>query len=183
MEKYKSDKPDLRKDKNEKNLLAYAWVLDFPMFEKLEDGRIDATHHPFTAMADEDIIKLDEQSKIFEIKAKQYDLVLNGNEIFGGSIRTTDPLVISKVFEVLGHSKEAIRERFGHLLTAFSYGVPPHGGIASGLDRWLMAMLGEPSIREVIPFPTSGSGTTSVMDAPSRVDKKQLLELHVKVVE
>ncbi len=183
MAKYNSDKPDLRKDKNDKSLLAYAWVVDFPMFEKLEDGRIDATHHPFTAMHDEDIVKLDDQSKLYEIKAKQYDLVLNGNEIFGGSIRTTDPKVISKVFNVLGHSDEAIQERFGHLLKAFSYGVPPHGGIAAGFDRWLMAMLAEPSIREVIPFPTSGSGVTAVMDAPSSVDKKQLSELHINMIK
>lgn len=183
MEKYKSDKPDFRRDPNDKNTLAYLWVTDFPMFEKKEDKSIGAAHHPFTAMRDDDIIKLDSEDKIFEIKAKQYDLVLNGNEVFGGSIRTADPEILTKVFHVLGYSKEEIQERFKHLLEAFSYGVPPHGGIAAGFDRWLMAMLGEPSIREVIPFTTSGSGITSVMEAPSSVDKKQLSELHIKVIE
>lgn len=183
MSEYQSDKPDLRKDKSDKNLLAYAWIIDFPMFERLQDGRIDAVHHPFTAMRDEDVKKLNDSDKLFEIKAKQYDLVLNGNEIFGGSIRSTDPKIISKVFSILGHSEKAIEERFGHLLGAFSYGVPPHGGIAAGFDRWLMAMLGETSIREVIPFPTSGTGITSVMEAPSSVDKNQLSELRIRVIE
>ncbi len=183
MARYKSDKPDLRKDKSDENLLAYAWITDFPMFEKKDDGGIGAAHHPFTAMHDSDIIKLDDTDKLFEIRAKQYDLALNGYEVAGGSIRTTDPEILTKVFNILGHSREEVKERFGHILEAFGYGVPPHGGIAVGFDRWLMAMLGEQSIREVIPFPTSGSGITSVMEAPSSVDKKQLSELHIKVVE
>jgi aspartyl-tRNA synthetase len=183
MEKYKSDKPDLRKDPKNTNALAYLWVTDFPMFEQKEDGTIGTAHHPFTAIQDQDVEKLDNPKNIFEIKAKQYDLVLNGNEVFGGSIRTTDPEVLIKVFGVLGYSTKEIQDRFAHLLEAFSYGVPPHGGIAAGFDRWLMAMLGEPSIREVIPFPTSGIGVTSVMEAPSSVDKKQLSELHIKMVE
>lgn len=181
--KHKSDKPDLRKNKGDKDLLAYLWVTDFPMFEKKEDGSIGAAHHPFTAIQKDDITKLADKNKLFAIKAQQYDLVLNGYEVFGGSIRTTDPAILTKVFNVLGYSTEEIRERFSHLLEAFSYGVPPHGGIAAGFDRWLMAMLGEPNIREVIPFPTTGSGVTSVMEAPSYVDKKQLSELHIKVVE
>ena len=183
MKKHKSDKPDLRKDTGNKNLLAYMCITDFPMFEKKEDGSVGAAHHPFTAIQDDDIIKLDDKKKIFDIKAKQYDLVLNGNEIFGGSIRTTDPEILTKVFSVLGYSKDEIQNRFKHLLEAFTYGVPPHGGIAAGFDRWLMVMFSEPSIREVIPFPTSGSGITSVMEAPSDVDKKQLSELHIKVVK
>jgi len=183
MEKHTSDKPDVRKDARDKNELAYIWITDFPMFEKKDDGTIGAAHHPFTAIQDEDLKKLTDPKKIFEIKAKQYDLVLNGNEVFGGSIRTTDPEVLTKVFNILGYSTEEIQERFAHLLEAFSYGVPPHGGIAAGFDRWLMAMLAEPSIREVIPFPTSGSGVTSVMAAPSSVDKKQLSELHITVEE
>jgi aspartyl-tRNA synthetase len=183
MRQYKSDKPDVRKDKGNKESLAYLWVTDFPMFEKKEDGSIGAAHHPFTAIRDTDLEKLKDTEKIFEIKAKQYDLVLNGNEVFGGSIRTTDPEILTKVFNILGYSTKEIKERFAHILEAFSYGVPPHGGIAAGFDRWLMAMLGEASIREVIPFPTSGSGITSVMEAPNDVDKKQLSELHIKVVE
>jgi aspartyl-tRNA synthetase len=181
--KYQSDKPDVRKNKEDKNLLAYVWVTDFPMFEKKDNGTIGAAHHPFTAIQDSDLVKLGNPDTLFHIRAKQYDLVLNGHEIFGGSIRTTSPETLTRVFNILGYSTEEIRERFAHLLEAFSYGVPPHGGIASGFDRWLMAMLGEPSIREVIPFPTTGSGITSVMEAPSYVDKKQLGELHIKVVE
>lgn len=183
MARYKSDKPDLRKDKNDKHVLAYAWITDFPMFEKKDDGGIGPAHHPFTAIHDSDIIKLDDSNQLFDIRAKQYDLALNGYEVAGGSIRTTEPEVLTKVFNILGHSREEVEDRFGHILEAFKYGVPPHGGIAVGFDRWLMAMLGEQSIREVIPFPTSGSGITSVMEAPSRVDKKQLSELHIKVVE
>jgi len=183
IKKYKSDKPDLRKNSDETDTLSYLWITDFPMFEKKDDGSLGAAHHPFTAIQDDNIIKLGDKKKIFDIKAKQYDLVLNGNEIFGGSIRTSDPEILTKVFNVLGYSKEEIQNRFRHLLEAFSYGVPPHGGIAAGFDRWLMVMLEEPSIREVIPFPTSGSGITSVMEAPTDVDKKQLSELHIKVVE
>ena len=183
MEKYNSDKPDIRKDKDDKDLLAYLWVVDFPMFDKKDDGSLGAAHHPFTAIQDSDLDKLNSPDKIMEINAKQYDLALNGFEVMGGSIRTTDPAVLTKVFNVLGYSNEEIEDRFHHLLEAFSYGVPPHGGIASGFDRWLMAMLGEPSIREVMAFPTSGSGTTSVMDAPSAVDKEQLSELGIKVLE
>ncbi len=183
IEQYKTDKPDVRTNKIDKESLAYLWVTDFPMFEKKEDGTIGAAHHPFTAIRDADLEKLKSPEKTFEITAKQYDLVLNGNEVFGGSIRTTDPEILTKVFNILGYSTREIKERFAHILEAFSYGVPPHGGIAAGFDRWLMAMFGEPSIREVIPFPTSGSGVTSVMEAPSGVDKKQLLELHIKVVE
>ncbi|OGZ57238.1 MAG: hypothetical protein A3B96_04160 [Candidatus Spechtbacteria bacterium RIFCSPHIGHO2_02_FULL_43_15b] len=182
MEKYNSDKPDIRKNKEDKNCLAYLWVTDFPMFEKKDDGSLGAAHHPFTAIQDDDLDKLDKPDEILNIKAKQYDLVLNGNEVFGGSIRTHNPGILTKVFNALGYSTKEIEERFHHLLEAFSYGVPPHGGIA-GFDRWLMAMMGEPSIREVIPFPTSGSGITSVMDAPSVVDKKQLSELGIKVIE
>ncbi len=183
IKKYKSDKPDLRKDKKDKSILAYAWITDFPMFEKKDDGSLGTAHHPFTAIHDDDIIKLDNADELLDIRAKQYDLALNGYEVAGGSIRTTDQGILTKVFNILGHSEEEIKDRFGHLLEAFSYGVPPHGGIAVGFDRWLMAMLGEPSIREVIPFPTSGSGVTSVMEAPSAVDDRQLKELHIKTTK
>ena len=179
--KYKTDKPDLRADKKDKNVLAYVWVTDFPMFEKKEDGTIGPAHHPFTAIQDKDVKKLDGSKKeMLNIRAKQYDLALNGFEIFGGSIRTHEPEILSKVFRALGHSDKVIQERFGHLLEAFSYGVPPHGGIAAS-DRWLMAMMGEESIREVIPFPTSGTGHTAVMDAPSEVDAEQLYELGLTI--
>jgi len=118
-----------------------------------------------------------------KVRALQYDLALNGNEVFGGSMRTTDPKILSRVFELLGHKEAEIKERFGHLLEAFGYGAPPHGGIASGLDRLLMVLLEEKNIREIVPFPTTGRGTTAVMDAPSRVDEKQLKELHLKIAK
>jgi len=182
MKKFGTDSPDLRKDKKDPNILAYAWIRDFPMFEKLQDGSISSTHHPFTAIRDEDLEKLDNKKEILNIKAKQYDLALNGYEIFGGSIRTHQPEILEKVFNSLGHSKKEIEEKFGHLLEAFSYGVPPHGGIAAS-DRWLMAMLGEKSIREVFAFPTTGAGRTSVMDAPTEVDEEQLKEVGLKRVK
>jgi len=181
MTKYKTDDPDLRKDKKNPDILAFVWITDFPMFEKKEDGTLGAAHHPFTAPYDEDIYLLDKPEKLLEIRAKQYDLVLNGHEVFGGSIRNHDPKILVKVFQALGYSKQEVRKRFGHLLSAFEYGVPPHGGIAGGFARFLMASLGEKNIREVIPFPTTRKGTTSVMDAPSRVDPKQLKELHIKI--
>lgn len=187
MKKYGTDKPDLRKNvkcqmSNVKCQLAFLWIVDFPMFEKKEDGTIGAVHHPFTAIADEDLPLLDQPDKITQIKAKQYDLVLNGQEIFGGSIRTHDPEILQKIFKILGHSKEEVKEKFGHLLEAFQYGVPPHGGIAGGFDRFLMAALNEKNIREVIPFPTTGKGTASIMDAPSCVEVEQLEELGLKIV-
>ncbi len=193
IKKYKSDKPDLRKDK-ESGELAFCWVIDFPMFEILEDGSIDAVHHPFTSLTDEDLKKFKEMSvedlrsakgkkELLGFKAKQYDLVLNGAEVMGGSIRTYEREVLKKTFEVLGHKPEAVEERFGHILEAFEYGVPPHGGIAAGFDRLLQTILNEKSIRETVAFPTATSGVTSVMDAPSSVSDDQLRELGIKIVK
>ncbi len=188
MEKYKTDKPDLRKNKNDSDVLAFCWVIDFPMFEILEDGSIDAVHHPFTAIRDEDIkifedinVKKINKKELLKIRAKQYDLVLNGAEIMGGSIRTHQSNTLEKVFQILGHEKKDVQDKFGHLLEAFDYGVPPHGGIACGFDRLIQTILNEKSIRETVAFPTSTSGTTSVMDAPSEVDQKQLKELGIRV--
>lgn len=182
MKKYQSDRPDLRKDKNDQKELAFAWVVDFPMFEYKEgDKRWGATHHPFTAIQDQDLDKLGDAKKMGEIKAKQYDLVLNGNEIAGGSIRTTDPQVLKKVFMALQHTEKDIQEKFGHLLEAFSYGVPPHGGIAFGLDRFVMILAGEESIREVIPFPKTADNRDPLMDSPSEISKEQLDELHLVI--
>jgi aspartyl-tRNA synthetase len=181
MEKYGRDNPDFRENADDKETLAFVWVTDFPMFERKKDGSIGPAHHPFTAIRKDDLHLLENPEKLLDIRARQYDLVLNGNEVFGGSIRTHDPNILLKVFEILGHSKEEIQERFGHLLEAFGYGVPPHGGIAGGFARFLMAALGEKSIREVIPFPTTGQGMTSVMDAPSEVDKEQLEELGIEI--
>lgn len=182
MEKYHSDRPDLRKDKNDKKELAFAWVVDFPMFEYKEgDKRWAAAHHPFTAIRDEDLGKLGDKSKLGEIKAKQYDLVLNGNEVAGGSIRTTEPEILKKVFMALKHSEKDIQAKFGHLLEAFKYGVPPHGGIAFGLDRLVMVLAGEESIREVIALPKTSDNRDPLMDSPSEVSQEQLNELNLKI--
>ena len=182
MQKFGADKFDLRptslKASRDKNVLAFAWVLDFPLFEKNKEG-IDSSHHPFTAPRDEDIQLLDEDP--MKVRSWQHDLVCNGLEIGGGSMRITDPALQKKIFGILGHTEAEVEEKFGHLLSAFKYGVPPHGGIAPGIERFLMVAMGEPSVREVIAFPTSSMGQTSVMDAPSKVDDKQLKELGIKI--
>ncbi|MDO8601434.1 MAG: amino acid--tRNA ligase-related protein, partial [bacterium] len=182
MEKYGSDKPDLRVDKSNPNELAFAWVLDFPMFEwKKEENRWDATHHPFTRPQTDDIEKIKKNPG--EILAYQYDLVLNGCEIGGGSLRIYKPEMLEAIFEIMGHKKEEIRQKFGHMLEAFEYGVPPHGGMAPGIDRFVMILAGEPSIREVIAFPKTGDGRDLMMDSPAEVTDKQLKELSVKIVK
>lgn len=181
MEKYGTDKPDLRKDKNDPNELAFCFIVDFPMFEwREEEKRWDAVHHPFTRPQSEDIEEIKECPE--KIMGFQYDFVCNGYEIGGGSLRTYRPEILEAVFEVMGHKKEQIREKFGHLLKAFSYGVPPHGGIAPGIDRFVMILAGEPNIREVIAFPKTGDGRDLMMIAPSEVDEKQLKELHLKIL-
>ena len=180
MEKYNSDKPDLRKDKADPNELAFGWVVDFPMFEwKKEEKRWDATHHPFTRPQTDDIEEVKKNPD--KILAYQYDLVLNGYEIGGGSLRIYRPEMLEAIFEVMGHKKKEIREKFGHMLEAFEYGVPPHGGIAPGIDRFIMILANEPSIREVIAFPKTGDGRDLMMDSPADVRPEQLKELHIKV--
>lgn len=178
MEQYGSDRPDLRQDKSDPDELAFVWVTDFPMFEyKSGDQRWGAAHHPFTAINPQDLEKLQDPKKMGEIKALQYDLVLNGYEIAGGSIRTHEANVLHRVFELLGHTNEEIQAKFGHLLEAFKYGVPPHGGIAAGLDRVVMVLANEPSIREVIAFPKTSDNRDPLMDSPSDVTLDQLDEL------
>lgn len=180
MEKYNSDKPDIREDKKNPNELAFLFIVDFPMFEwKKEEKRWDAVHHPFTRPQTENIEEIKKNPE--KILAHQYDLVLNGFEIGGGSLRSYRPEVLETVFEVMGHTKKEIREKFGHLLEAFEYGVPPHGGIAPGIDRFLAIILNEPNIREVISFPKTGDGRDLMMDSPSEVSKAQLEELHLKI--
>jgi len=182
MEKYGNDRPDLRDNKNDPNELAFAWVVDFPMFEYKEgDERWGAVHHPFTAVQAEDLSKLDDKNKMSEIKAYQYDLVLNGYEVAGGSIRTHDPKILSRVFELLGHSAADIQAQFGHLLEAFKYGVPPHGGIAFGFDRLMMILANEPNIREVIAFPKTTDNRDLLMDGPASVTAEQLDEIGLEL--
>jgi len=182
VEKYKTDKPDLRKNKNSPEELAWCWVVDFPLFEwKEQEDRFDAMHHPFTAPKDKDVTDLLAKKNLGKLQAKQYDLVLNGHEVAGGSIRIVDPKALSAVFEIMGHTPQKIKEKFGHLLQAFQFGVPPHGGIALGLDRILMVLQNESSLREVIAFPMTASGRTAVMEAPSTADPNQLKELRIKI--
>ncbi len=182
MKKYKTDRPDLRKDKKNPDELAFVWVVDFPMFDKSEGkNKWIAMHHPFTMPQTEDAAEI--KKNMASLKAFQYDLVLNGNEIAGGSIRTHQPEILEAVFEALGHSKTEIKEKFGHLFEAFKYGVPPHGGIAWGLGRLIMLLAGEESIREVIAFPKTGDGRDLMMNAPSEVSKEQLKELGLKINE
>lgn len=153
----------------------FLWVVDFPMFEwSEEDQRYKSMHHPFTAIKEEDIKFLNKNLE--KIRTLSYDMVLNGFEIGGGSIRIHDSELQDIVFEKLGLSKEEAEEKFGFFLNALKYGVPPHGGIAFGVDRWLMVMLKEDSIKEVIPFPKTNKGQDLMMEAPAGVDKKQLEE-------
>ncbi len=178
MEKYGSDRPDTRSNKNDKNELAFAWVVDFPVFEwKEEEKRWDAVHHPFTAFkGDWEEVKKDPAGS----KALQYDLVLNGFEIGGGSIRIHDPKLLFEVFKFMGNSEEMIKSQFGHLFEAYKYGVPPLGGIAPGIDRFMMIMENEPSIREVIAFPKTGDARDPMMDSPSEITSAQKKELGLK---
>ncbi len=181
MKKYKTDKPDLRKNKNDPDELAFAFIVDFPLFEwKQSEKRWDAMHHPFTAPKEEAIPDLMAGKNVKSLKSYQHDFVCNGVEIAGGSIRITDPKVQTKVFELMGHTKKAIENKFGHLLEAFKYGVPPHGGIAPGIERILRILLKENSLREVMAFPMTASGQTAVMEAPSALDSEQLNELKLK---
>jgi len=182
MEKYKTDKPDLRSDKRNPNELAFCFIVDFPMFERKEDEkRWGAMHHPFTKPQTEDIGEIKKNPE--KILAYQYDFVLNGVEIGGGSIRTINPDILLAVFEVLGHKKEEVKKQFHHYFEAFSYGVPPHGGIAPGIDRFLAVLLNELNIREVMAFPKTGDNRDLMMGLPAEVTKDQLKELHIKIVK
>ncbi|MCX6701690.1 MAG: aspartate--tRNA ligase [Candidatus Zambryskibacteria bacterium] len=179
MEKYNSDKPDMRENKNDPNLLAFCWVTDFPFFEKTDRGGWTFTHNPFSRPKPEYMEWLMNKEKIGEILTTQYDVVLNGVEIGGGSIRNHNPKALEKVFEIMGHKTEDIQKNFGHMMTAFSLGTPPHGGIAWGLDRLIMLLQNEPNIREVIPFAKTGEGKDLMMDSPSEISDEQLRELGI----
>ena len=186
VKKYGSDKPDLRKNKNNHNELAFAWILDFPMFEKDEEGNIQAAHHPFCSIKDKDVAKFmsatgPRDENLLSIHANSYDLVLNGYELSSGSIRIHKSDIQKKVFELLGISEEEQQKKFAHMLEAFKYGAPPHGGFAPGIDRIVMILMGEPNIREVIAFPKTGEGRDLMMNAPSEANQKQLKELGIKL--
>ncbi|AKM81374.1 MAG: Aspartyl-tRNA synthetase [Candidatus Pacebacteria bacterium GW2011_GWF2_38_9] len=192
IEKYGADKFDLRSEEEKKeNVLAFAWVVSFPFFKKVDkkdiaevrDGKSGwtFTHNPFSSPIPESMEDHKNAENIENIITAQYDLVCNGYEAGGGSIRAHDPEVLKKTFEIMGYSDQEIEASVGHMLEAFKLGTPPHGGIALGLDRLVMLLAGENSLKETIAFPMSSSGKTSIMDAPSEVSDEQLKELGILI--
>ncbi len=188
MERYGSDKPDLRKDKTDPNELAFAWVVDFPLFvpQTKNDffhgsgkGSLAPSHHMFTSpkLEDEKLLDTDPAS----VRSYQHDLVLNGIEVGGGSIRIHKKEIQEKVWDIIGFTQEQ-KEEFKHLITAFSYGIPPHGGIAPGFDRLISILAGEQNIREVIAFPLNGEARDPLMESPSKVTNEQLKEANIKTL-
>lgn len=179
MEKYGSDKPDVRVDKNDPNELGFSWVLDFPMFETDDEGNMAAKHHPFCAVHPDDEALLDTEP--MKVRANAYDLVMNGFELSSGSIRIHERAQQEKIFNILKISPEEQQLRFGHMLEAFEFGAPPHGGFAPGIDRIVMLLAGEPNIREVIAFPKTGDARDPMMNAPSTVSDRALEEAHISI--
>lgn len=188
MEKYGNDRPDIREDKNDDNLLAFCWVVDFPFFERTDKsdnpdtfGEWTFTHNPFSRPIPEHMENLLAKKNIGEIITSQYDITLNGYEIGGGSVRNHEVGALMTVFEILGYKEEEIKANFGHMLTAFSLGTPPHGGIAWGFDRLMMLLHNEANIREVMAFPKTGEGKDLMMQSPSTISDKQLKELSLEL--
>lgn len=180
IKKYGTDKPDLRKNKNDKKEFAFAWIVDAPLFKYSKtDEKLVSSHHPFTMPQKEDLKLLDSAPE--KVKAYAYDLVLNGFEIAGGSIRIHIREIQDKIFNLLGVSEEEKKRRFGHMLEAFEYGAPPHGGIAPGIDRIAAILAGEEVIREAMAFPKTGDARDVVMGAPSPVSEQQLSDVHIEL--
>ena len=180
MEKYGTDKPDIRPDPKDPNILAFAWVVNFPLFEwNKDENRWDPMHHMFVLPKDgqEQLLDTDPGKVI----STQYDLVCNGYELCSGSIRINRRDLQEKIMRLIGLDLKKAREQFGHLLEALEFGAPPHGGAAPGIDRLAMLYAGEPNIREVIAFPKTGDARDLMMDAPSELDEKQLKELGLKI--
>jgi len=184
IEKYGDDKFDLRSEEDKENgVLAYAWVTDFPFFEKTPEGKWTFTHNPFSMPKEEDIEKLLKGENVESIIAQQYDLVCNGYEAGGGSVRAHKPEILEATYKVMGYSDEEIQDSIGHILEAFSYGTPPHAGIALGVERQVMNIANETALREVQAFPTTGKGKTSVMNGPSSLPKETLDELSIMITK
>jgi aspartyl-tRNA synthetase len=188
VKQFGADKFDMRAaNERDPDTLAFAWVVDFPLFEWGEDEkRFTFAHNPFSAPHPEHVAKLmsakdGTDKELGNLHAQQYDLVCNGFELASGGVRISDPVVQRKVFEIMGLAQEEINERFGHILEAYEYAAPPHAGMAPGFDRFLMLLAHEENIREVIAFPVNSSGQSSVMDAPSKASEKQLKDLHIKL--
>jgi aspartyl-tRNA synthetase len=182
MEKYGADKFDMRTEEDKENgVLAYAWVIDFPFFEKTDKGTWTFTHNRFSMPKSEFIDDLLKGENIENILTTQYDLDRNGFEARGGSIRAHKPEIIEAVYKVMGNTPEETQEKVGHMLEAFKYGTPPHGGIALGVERSVMNLTGEESLREVQAFPMTRKGQTAVMHAPKELEIEQLIELGISV--
>jgi aspartyl-tRNA synthetase len=188
MEKYGSDRPDIRDDKEDINTLAFCWVVDFPFFERTDksdnpqaNGEWTFTHNPFSICKPEHLANVMEHKNIGDVLAAQYDIVLNGYEIGGGSIRAHDPEILKSILGILGYTQEKIESDYGHMLKALASGTPPHGGIAWGFDRLMMILQNEPNIREVIAFPKTREGRDPMMGSPSEISDKQLAELSISI--
>ncbi len=184
MEKYGADKFDLRTPEEKENgTLAYAWVVNFPFFEKTKEGTWTFTHNPFSMPVSEHLDWLMKGERIGDILTTQYDLICNGFESGGGSIRAHTPDILEAVYKIMGFTQEERVERIGHMLQAFRFGTPPHGGIALGIERNIMNLTGETMLREVQAFPMTRGGKTAVMDAPKPLEDAQLEELHLSINE
>ncbi len=182
MEKYGADKFDLRTEEDKKNgVLAFAWVVEFPFFEKTDDGKWTFTHNPFSMPKPEHIEWLMNGTNIEDIITQQYDLICNGYEAGGGSIRAHKPEILRATYKVMGYTDEEIDDSIGHILEAFTFGQPPHGGIGLGVERMIMNLAGEEFLREVQSFPMTMQGRTAVMDAPSAMPEDMLAEYDLKV--
>lgn len=192
IKKYGADKFDLRtEEEKQQGVLAFAWVIDFPFFKKVDKKDIAEvrdsksgwtfTHNPFSQPMPEYIEQHLKGENVGDIFTTQYDLVCNGYEVGGGSIRAHDPEVLAATMRTMGYDEEQIKDSMGHMIEAFRYGAPPHGGIALGLDRLVMLLAGEESLRETIAFPMTSGGQTAVMDAPSAATKEQLEELGLEI--
>lgn len=184
METYDADKFDMRTEEEKaQGVLAYAWVVNFPFFEKTDDGKWTFTHNPFSMPIPGHLEWLMKGEHIEDILTTQYDLVCNGYESGGGSIRAHKAEILEATYKIMGYTSEEMRERVGHMLDAFKYGTPPHGGIALGVERNIMNLTGETYLREVQAFPMTRGGQTAVMKAPKPLEKKQLDELGIEVRE
>lgn len=182
IKKYGTDKPDLRKNKDDKKEFAFAWIVDMPMFVMSKsDKKLVSKHHLFTSPNKEDLHLIDSDPD--KVRAYAYDLALNGFEIVGGSIRIHDATLQQKIFDILGIPKDEAKRRFGHMLEAFQYGAPPHGGCASGLDRVCTVLCGEEVIREAMAFPKTGDARDPLMGAPSAITEGQLKDVHIELAK
>jgi len=184
IKRFGADKFDLRtEEEKQRNILAYAWVVDFPFFEKTNDGNWTFTHNPFSMPVPEHVPWLLEGKNIPDIMTAQYDLVCNGNESGGGSIRAHQEPILKATYKIMGFAEQEIQERIGHMLEAFTLGTPPHGGIALGVERIIMNLTGETHLREVQAFPMTRGGQTAVMKAPKPLSQQQLSELGLSLNE